>query len=68
MRGRIFEVTATGEIVWEFINPFFGYDERWGTVNTVFRAYRYGPDFPGLQGQPFTPEAYAWLNHLYRPR
>lgn len=68
MRGRIFEVTATGEIVWEFINPFFGYDERWGTVNTVFRAYRYRPDFSGLQGKAFAPDQYAWVNHLYSAR
>ncbi|MBW2307747.1 MAG: aryl-sulfate sulfotransferase [Deltaproteobacteria bacterium] len=40
--GRIFEVTKKGEIVWEFINP----DRK-----AVFRAYRYGPDFPGLTGK-----------------
>lgn len=37
--GRIFEVTEDGEIVWEFMNP-----ER----KALFRAYRYGPDFPGF--------------------
>jgi hypothetical protein len=65
MRGRIFEVTPAGEIVWEFVNPFFGDDERWGNVNIVFRAYRYSPDFPGFQGKAFTPDTYAWLSHLY---
>lgn len=65
MRGRIFEVSSAGDIVWAYVNPFFGHDERWGTVNTVFRAYRYSPDFAGFRGKTFTPEAHAWLSHLY---
>jgi hypothetical protein len=64
--GRLFEVTYDGEIVWEYVNPFFGENERYGRVNLVFRAYRYGPDFPGLQGKSLDPARYAWLNHLYR--
>lgn len=40
--GRIFEVTKDGKIVWEFINP-----ER----KAMFRAYRYGPDFPDFKGK-----------------
>ena len=44
MNGRLFQVTAEGEIVWEYVNPFFG---RWadhdvqsgGSMsNYVFRA------------------------------
>jgi hypothetical protein len=44
--GRFFEVTPTGEVVWEYVNPIFGP----GNVppnaqqNLVFRAYRYTPD------------------------
>jgi arylsulfotransferase ASST len=38
--GRIFEVTVSGELVWEFVNPYFGE----GADNRVFRAYRYGTD------------------------
>ena len=34
-------------------------------LNRVFRAYRYGPDFPGFQGKDLNPERYAWLSHLY---
>lgn len=43
--GRIFEVTAGGEVVWEYVNPFFC-DEpgRPGVNNWVFRAFRYTPD------------------------
>lgn len=53
MQGRLFEVTPEGEVVWEFVSPFFGYEARWGNVNLVFRAYRYAPDFPGFQGKVF---------------
>jgi len=35
--GRIFEVTPGHEIVWEYINPYFG--KRSG-VNMVYGAYR----------------------------
>ncbi len=65
MKGRLFEVTSEGEIVWEYVNPFFGHDERWGLSNPVFRAYRYSPDFPGFQDKPLSPDTYAWLSHLY---
>jgi hypothetical protein len=43
--GRIFEVTRPGEVVWEYINPFF-FDEPGapGFNNWVFRAFRYTPD------------------------
>jgi hypothetical protein len=41
--GRLFEVTAQGEVVWEYVNPYFGPagatpQEQ---TNHVFRAYRY---------------------------
>jgi len=35
--GRLFEVTAEGELVWEYVNPYFGGAP---TNNRVFRAYR----------------------------
>lgn len=35
--GRIFEVTPSGEIVWEFVNPYSKSDGKL-TDNTVFRA------------------------------
>lgn len=61
--GRVFEVTPAGEIVWEYVNPFFGpYDwfglERGGFGNSVFRAYRYAPDSPEIAGRvrfPYGP-------------
>ena len=36
--GRLFEVTSTGEIVWEYISPFLN-DEP-PVNNVVYRAYR----------------------------
>ena len=60
--GHFFEVTPEGELVWEYINPI----TRDGAVkmlpdslpmsNAVFRAYRYGPDHPALQGKDLTPK------------
>ena len=40
--GRIFEVTAGGEVVWEYVNPhFFEEPGPVGLNNWVFRAFRY---------------------------
>ena len=69
--GRIFEVTPSHEIVWEYINPFFlrvnrptkGHPSNY--TNAVFRAHRYGPDHPALQGRDLDPVRHATLNHLY---
>jgi hypothetical protein len=41
--GRIFEVTTGGELVWEFVNPYFGEGPN-GSNNRVFRAYRYSSE------------------------
>jgi hypothetical protein len=38
--GRLFEVTSDGELVWEYVNPYFGEGPN-GLNNRVFRAYRY---------------------------
>src|SRR5215470_5492642 len=34
-------------------------------ANAVFRAHRYGPDHPALQGRDLNPEHYANINRLY---
>ena len=54
--GRVFEVTPDGDIVWEYVSPFFGpYDwfglERGGFGNSVFRAYRYPADSTEIAGR-----------------
>ena len=38
--GRIFEVTAEHEIVWEYINPYFNQISPRHATNMVYRAYR----------------------------
>lgn len=69
--GRIFEVTSNKEIVWEYINPVFirGSNPARGNAptlaNSVFRAHRYGPDHPALQGKDLDPNRFANLNRLY---
>ena len=50
LSGRIFEVAADGEIVWEYHNPHCGPFGR-GQSNRVFRAYRYPPGAPELAGR-----------------
>lgn len=49
-KGRFFEVTPQSETVWEYVNPFYNMFGRFGHTNMVFRAYRYGVDYPGLKG------------------
>ena len=41
--GRFFEVTPAGEVVWEYVNPYFGpeNDTANAQTNHVFRVYRY---------------------------
>jgi hypothetical protein len=43
--GRLFEVTPEKEVVWEFVNPYFGtQNPRIPEQNWVFRAYRYSEE------------------------
>ena len=75
MKGRIFEVTKDGEIVWQYMNPFYAPHGSKGKVsiigwrysNAVFRAYRYAPDYPGIAGKDLSPENLPWINRLYGP-
>jgi hypothetical protein len=39
--GRLFEVTPGREVVWEYINPYFGGAGLLGENNWLFRAFRY---------------------------
>ena len=61
MTGTFFEVTPGGQIVWLYVNPVTEDGPvSQGTYissnsNTVFRAFRYAPDYPGLQGKDLTP-------------
>ncbi|HVA23860.1 MAG TPA: aryl-sulfate sulfotransferase [Chloroflexota bacterium] len=44
--GRFFEVTPDGDVVWEYVNPYFGPADaaRKVQMNNVFRVYRYSAD------------------------
>ena len=50
--GRIFEVTLDGNLVWEYVNPFFETSEFSPDLpasNSVFRAFRYSSqELPNL--------------------
>jgi hypothetical protein len=41
--GRFFEVTREGEVVWEYVSPYFGppSEAAQALANHVFRVYRY---------------------------
>ena len=56
LMGRIFEVTPYGETVWEYVVPFYSKHPSFGVTNFIFRAYRYGPDYPGLKGKTLDPD------------
>jgi hypothetical protein len=67
VKGNLFEVTAAGEVVWQYVNPVTTAPLAQGSAipadpgkadqlaNAVFRVTRYGTDFPGLQGRDLTP-------------
>ena len=67
-QGAIFEVTPAGKTVWKYVSPLTDSGplrqgdplEQWGygeerPDNRVYRAHRYAPDYPGLQGLDLTP-------------
>jgi len=64
MTGRLFEVTPSNQIVWEYISPFLARNQH-GVNNGVFRAHRYGPDHPALLGRQLDPGRHGNLNRLY---
>ena len=59
--GWIFEVTPAGDTVWLYVNPVdpvigpLVQGDRVVHYNSVFRANRYPPNYPGLQGRDLTP-------------
>ena len=70
VHGTLFEVTPTGKTVWKYVNPMTSdgpvrqgepvpteqlRSDSEAPANRVYRAYRYAPDYPGLQGMDLTP-------------
>ena len=65
--GHQFEITPTGETVWQYVNPMVrggilaqgelpGKDMRGHLWNAVFKVHRYAPDYSGLAGRDLTPK------------
>ena len=54
-------MTKEGEVVWEFISPFFEFKLSLGWTNFIFRAHRYGYDFPGFKGKDLDPEKFEFV-------
>jgi len=70
LKGRVFEVTMDREIVWQYISPFYApdpYKPPWGCTNALFRAYRYMPDYLGLEGKTLDSSKLSWVNRVYGP-
>jgi hypothetical protein len=64
--GRYFEVRPNGEIVWEYVNPFFVHNPRLGgDINITFKVHRYGAAHPALTSFDLDPAQHAELNRLY---
>ncbi len=64
--GRIFEVNRKGEIVWEYVSPFYTESgKRFGKTSAVFRAIRYSFDYSGLQPEAFRTDKCDKINRLY---
>ena len=66
--GLFFEVTPDGQEVWRYVNPVNSQGPIvQGNVtgqNSVFRATRYGPDYPAFAGKDLTPQGPIELNPL----
>jgi hypothetical protein len=67
--GHLYEVTPSKEIVWQYVSPIAPIGpvpqgipvpdlDKGSLGNGFFKATRYAPDFPGLQGKDLTPKGY----------
>lgn len=59
--GRVFEVTRDCEICWEWNSPFV-HNFKGVQAVMLFRAHRYAPDSPELQGRHLDGSRYEDLN------
>lgn len=67
-KGRVFEITDSKEIVWEFVSPFYNDHPLYGHNNILFRAYRYGSEFPGIKGRILDTSKVEQANKTYGPK
>ena len=47
-KGCIFEVTPDGDVVWEYVCPYFNEATGFGKINWLFRARHYTAGTPEL--------------------
>ncbi len=71
-RGRLFEVTMEGDIVWEYHSPFHSLNQKVGDDPRdlghnpwVHRAKRFGMDFEAFKGKDLDPDKHKAINLLY---
>lgn len=67
-KGHLFELASDGDIVWEYMIPFYCKNDqllRRGLSNCASRAQRIGPDHAGLQGKSLSPATYNTWNAIY---
>ncbi len=69
--GRVFEITPDKQIVWEYQNPVRGstgpVEQGIDITNlslTLFRAYKYGTDYPAFEGKTLIPGDPIELNPI----
>ena len=58
--GRFIEITSSGSIIWEYINPYTGFlgtDIVGLQPNSVFRIGHYPPSYAGFAGHNLTPQS-----------
>jgi hypothetical protein len=63
--GRVFEITKTGDVVWEWVSPFTNRNPAGNLANWLFRAHRFAIDHPALAGKDLDPGRYRELNRMY---
>ncbi|NIO04590.1 MAG: aryl sulfotransferase [Proteobacteria bacterium] len=62
--GRVFEVTRDCEICWEWVSPFV-HDFKGIKAVMLFRAHRYAPDGPELEGRMIDGRGLEELNEKW---
>jgi hypothetical protein len=62
--GRLFEITINGEVVWEYINPYYTRSKN-GFSNSIFKAHRYHSDYIGLANRNLSPRSEALSTRMY---
>ncbi len=65
--GYFFEINSNETIVWEYLNPdtlngILNQGQTPNSVNSVFRAIKYAPDYPAFDGKDLTPGLPIELN------